>query len=534
LARLLLCLDHSQEIATMANLQLFMSSRGAQAPAANTVNEAGGNAYVRDPRAALALYAVTGCLNGTFYAEATTQLAQTLALCESVTAEFVAQVAIYARQQSHMKDMPALLLAHLANRDGDVLEKAFGRVVDNGRMLRNFVQIVRSGVTGRKSLGSRPKRLVREWLTSASTDRVLGAAIGGNPSLADIVRMVHPRPGDATREALYGWLIGRPYAPAALPESVRAYEVFKSDPRGDLPDVPFQYLTSLPLTKPHWKTIALRGSWQATRMNLNTFARHGLFSDKEVVGVVAKRLRDPEALANARVLPYQLMVAYMNASADMPERIVDALQDAMEIATRSVPKLQGNVVVAVDVSGSMASPVTGYRKGATTVARCVDVAALIVASLRRSNPAIRVMPFDTEVREVKLNRRDSVMTQAKTLAGMIGGGTAVSAPIAKLVKEKAKVDLVVIVSDNQSWVDMRAGRGGTETMRQWQAVRAANPGARLVCIDLQPYATSQTVEGKAGVTHIGGFSDAVFEVLAGVARGDTAGQWIERIETTPL
>src|SRR4051812_19696021 len=100
----------------MANLQLFMSSRGAQAPAANTVNEAGGNAYVRDPRAALALYAVTGCLNGTFYAEATTQLAQTLALCESVTAEFVAQVAIYARQQSHMKDMPALLLAHLANR----------------------------------------------------------------------------------------------------------------------------------------------------------------------------------------------------------------------------------------------------------------------------------------------------------------------------------------------------------------------------------------------------------------------------------
>jgi 60 kDa SS-A/Ro ribonucleoprotein len=252
------------------------------------------------------------------------------------------------------------------------------------------------------------------------------------------------------------------------------------------------------------------------------------------VGVVAKRLRDPEAIANARVLPYQLMVAYMNASADMPERIVDALQDAMEIATRSVPKLKGNVVVAVDVSGSMASPVTGYRKGATTVVRCVDVAALIVASLRRSNPAIRVMPFDTEVREVKLNRRDSVMTQAKTLAGMIGGGTAVSAPIAKLVEEKAKVDLVVIVSDNQSWVDMRAGRGGTETMRQWQAVRAANPGARLVCIDLQPYATSQIVEGKAGVTHIGGFSDAVFEVLAGAARGDTAGQWVERIEATPL
>ena len=518
----------------MANPQLFQSLRGAHAPTANAINEAGGDAYLRDPRAALALYAATGCLNGTFYAVASTQLAQTLALCESVPAEFVAKVAIHARQRSHMKDVPALLLAHLATRDGDVLEKAFARVVDNGRMLRNFVQIVRSGVTGRKSLGSRPKRLVREWLASASTDHVLGAAVGGNPSLADVVRMVHPRPEDATREALYGWLIGRPHAPAALPESVRAYEIFKSDPRGDLPDVPFQYLTSLPLTKAQWKTIALRGTWQATRMNLNTFARHGLFSDKEVVGVVAKRLRDPEAIAKARVLPYQLMVAYMNASADIPARIVDALQDAMEIATRSVPTLPGKVVVAIDVSGSMASPVTGYRKGATTVVRCVDVAALIVASLRRVNRSIRVMPFDTEVRAVKLNPRDSVMTQAKTLAGMVGGGTAISAPIATLAKAKAKVDLMVIVSDNQSWVDTRAGRGGTETMRQWQAVRATNPEARLVCIDLQPCATSQAVEGVAGVTHIAGFSDAVFELLADTARGDTASQWIERIEATPL
>jgi len=534
LARLLLFQVQPKEIATMANLQLFQSSRGALAPPANAVNEADGDAYLRDPRAALALYAATGCLNGTYYADAATQLAATLALCESVPAEFVARVAIHARQHSHMKDMPALLLAHLANRDGDVLEKAFARVIDNGRMLRNFVQIVRSGVTGRKSLGSRPKRLVRQWLASASTEGVLGAAVGGNPSLADVVRMVHPRPEDPARDALYGWLLGSSYAPAALPESVRAYEVFKSDPRGDLPDVPFPYLTSLPLSKAQWKSIAMRGTWQATRMNLNTFARHGVFSDKEVVGVVAKRLRDPEAIAQARVLPYQLMVAYRNVSADMPERIVDALQDAMEIATRSVPKLHGKVVVAVDVSGSMASPVTGYRKGATTVVTCVDVAALMVASLRRANPAIRVMPFDTEVREVRLNRRDSVMTQAKTLAGMIGGGTAVSAPITMLARQKAKVDLVVIVSDNQSWVDTRGGQGATETMRQWQAVKAINPKARLVCIDLQPYATSQTVEGTAGITHIAGFSDAVFELLADAARGDTAGQWMERIEATPL
>ena len=73
----------------------------------------------------------------------------------------------------------------------------FGRVVDNGKMLRNFVQIVRSGATGRKSLGSRPKKLVQHWLLSASEAQLLQAAVGNSPSLADVVKMVHPKPAEA-------------------------------------------------------------------------------------------------------------------------------------------------------------------------------------------------------------------------------------------------------------------------------------------------------------------------------------------------
>lgn len=42
--------------------------------------------------------------------------------------------------------------------------QAFSRVVDNGKMLRIFVQIMRSGAVGRKSLRTRPKRMVRHWL----------------------------------------------------------------------------------------------------------------------------------------------------------------------------------------------------------------------------------------------------------------------------------------------------------------------------------------------------------------------------------
>lgn len=516
----------------MANTTLFASTRGPMLPAATTRNEAGGLAYARKPQAALALYAATGCFNGTFYASAETQLEMVLTLCAQVEPGFVARTAIYARQTAHMKDMPALLLASLSVRDRDAFAAAFPRVVDNGRMLRNVVQILRSGRVGRKSLGSQPKRLVREWLERASVAQIMSAAIGNAPSLADVIKMVHPKPADAEREALYAWVIGKHCDESKLPERVRAYEAFKRDPECSLPDLPFQYYTSLPLTPSHWKTLALNASWQSLRQNLNHFARHGVFEDATVLRQVAAKLGDANGIRRARVFPYQLLTAFQ-ATSKLPNAIGAALQDAMEVATRNVPALQGDVVVAVDVSGSMASPVTGYRKGATTATRCVDAAALVAACIQRTHPGARVMPFDTDVRELRLNPRDSVTTQAQQLAKLCGGGTNVSAPLAKLNRERAKVDLLVLVSDNESWRDTRSG-GATETMRQWETIKARCPQAKLVCIDLQPVATSQTVE-RNDVLHVGGFSDAVFDLIANfAAEGAGAQRWVEKIASIEL
>ena len=61
-----------------------------------------------------------------------------------------------------MKDMPALLLAVLAQKDVNMLARVFDQVVDNGKMLRNFAQIIRSGAVGRKSFGNRPKKLMTD------------------------------------------------------------------------------------------------------------------------------------------------------------------------------------------------------------------------------------------------------------------------------------------------------------------------------------------------------------------------------------
>ncbi len=521
----------------MVNTQLFHTAKGALLPTATARNQAGAPAYALSPRHQLAQLAATGCLNSTFYADAEAQLDQMLALAQSVDPEFVAKTAVYARQ-AHMKDMPVLLAAQLAVRDVALLAKVFGRVVDNGKTLRGFVQMLRSGQLGRKSLGSRPKKLVQQWLLSATEQQLLNAAVGTAPSLADVVKMVHPKPAEAWRAAWFAWLIGRPFDATALPPLTAAFERFKRElaegkAPAEVPAVPFQLLTALPLKTEHWAQIARDGSWQMVRQNLNTFARQGVFGVKGMETVVADKLRDPEAVRRARVLPFQLLSAYKAAGNEVPAMVREALQDALDVALANVPAFVGRVVVCPDVSGSMSSAVTGNRGSATSSVRCIDVAALVAAAICAKNRQARVLPFEQSVVSLRLNPRDSVLTQAQALAAIGGGGTNCSAPLSLLNREKAEVDVVILVSDNESWVDANR-RGATQTMQEWEQLKRRNPRARLICLDLQPYATTQAAE-RADIMNVGGFSDAVFTMMARFATGQTGAEhWVGEIDKIAL
>ncbi|WP_295455784.1 RNA-binding protein [uncultured Thiodictyon sp.] len=525
----------------MANKQLFASSRGRLLPGADTVNEAGGLAYALPPKAALAQLVMTGTLGNAFYANAQAQLGALLDCARQVDPLYVAKTAVFARRHGYMKDTPAVLVAMLTLSSPDLARRAFEQVVDNGRMLRNFVQVLRSGVLGRKSLGSAPKRMVQRWLDDRAVAQLMNDAVGQSPSLADIIKMVHPRPVNPEREAVYGWLLGRTVAAEQLPEQVRTYEAFKAalaagDQQAPLPAVNFQLLTALPLTPAHWIEIARRAPWQTLRMNLNAYARHGVFGERGTDGLVsdlAARLRDRETIRRARVFPFQLLATWRALDERVPVELREALQDAMEIALENVPVLAGKVYVLPDVSGSMGAPVTGARQGASSQVTCRDAAALIASAILRHNPSAQLIAFDDQVRPLALNPRDSVTTNAAVLARTGGGGTNTSQPLAWLNARQARGDLVLYCSDNASWMDHRHA-GATETLRQWEAFRVRNPAARLVCLDLQPYASSQALS-RADILNIGGFSDAVFEVLGRFARGEHDGEhWVAAIEAVEV
>jgi 60 kDa SS-A/Ro ribonucleoprotein len=542
----------------MANKSLFasMKSRFARADARN---EAGGRAYALEPKHALAQMAATGCFNGAYYAQADEQLATLKTLVDQVADNaFLAKLAVYSRQRAMMKDMPVALLLVLSKRDPALFRKVFDRVVDNGRTLRTLVQLLRSGQFGRKSLAYSLQRAVQRWLNTASVEKLLSASIGNDPSLRDVLRLARPTPPDNARRALFGWLTDKPvekWAPATeadLPEEVMALAAFRkaetAEARililGNL-HARWDLLADTARGSAVWAGIARRMGPQALRMNLNTLVRHGVLgrdANREMVDYVAARLADPDEISRSRQFPYQFLAAYLNASDEVLQKIRVALHKAAEIACGNVPELPGPVVIGLDVSGSMSMPITGKRgRGATSKMRCVDVAALFAAAILRRNPESVVIPFDTAAYEAKVDPSDSVLSLAKRLAEYGGGGTNCSLPLAAANARYGNRRFAgcVLVSDQESWVG--AGRGGsTAVITEWQAfvrnqigLHGKNfAGPKLVCIDLQPYTTTQAPD-RSDILNIGGFSDAVFSVVAAFL-GDDRGRFVAEVEKVEL
>ena len=76
--------------------------------------------------------------------------------------------------------------------------------------------------------------------------------------------------------------------------------------------------------------------------------------------------------------------------------------------------------------------------------------------------------------------------------------------------------------------------GATQTMQEWDLLKTRCPRAKLVCIDLQPYGTTQAAE-RSDILNVGGFSDAVFSMVAAFAE-DRLGpdHWVGEIERITL
>ena len=585
------------------NKKVF-GTEGAGVAVADDVNHAGGKAYKYDSETAAAVFCMTAMFpEGAHdhHLDGAEQLKQFQNILNECDPKYVAKLAVYARYHGKMKDAPLLatmmLVAHKAlitmeeaittDAVGIIdgyFEDVFPIVADTPAQFRNAAQIVRSGVLGRRSFGSRLKRIFTQRLFDFGIDYLVRRGLTGQkPSLADVIAMIHPDPGTqgdnaAAWRALFGYVRGvdprqragdrMTYHEADLPPLLKEYEAFKKDPA----NVPIpegieilQIMGMLPKgATARWAELARRMSWTQLFKNMATLARQGAFEDEGTVEYVAEQLRDGDKVRLSRQFPYALFVALLTIdppkdfyghraepTAEVPFKVKEALTDALDESLRNIPAIPGQLVVGIDTSGSMHSPLNER-----TVARYIDVSALFGAAALRANPESWILPFDTQVNQMRLSHRDSVASIAEKLSKSGGVGTNISdvfrVTLERVKKdEKFRPDAIILISDMQTWMEGTGiyeeygwgNRHGTVANEMFAEIKKRCGGkTKLVCWNVAAGQTTQAV--GANVLNLGGFSEALWKAVSAFLKGgEVAGKaqaagdvdtWLKEIKAVPL
>jgi 60 kDa SS-A/Ro ribonucleoprotein len=129
------------------------------------------------------------------------------------------------------------------------------------------------------------------------------------------------------------------------------------------------------------------------------------------------------------------------------------------------------------------------------------------------------------------------MTNARLLADLPAGGTNCSLTLDHLNANKLSADVIILISDYESWLDSRSyAGGGTGLANAWTLFKQRNKHAKLVCLDITPHPTTQVqAESDPSVLQVGGFSDSVFDIVSMFARDELSpAKWVGEIEAVEL
>lgn len=487
----------------------------------------------------------TGVFENTFYADSSTLMEEALevfARMAAQDAELFAKMIVYARNEGLLRIVPITALTVLSTVDTARFALAFPRVIRTPNDLKDFVTLIRKASV-RGGLGRAVKRAVNDWLLGLTEYHAIKyGSRSGDVTLRDALRIAHPKPRDARTDVLFRYLINglteeRAGRIQELLPQVWAFEQLK---RADSPDerkrliaegrLPYEVVVgAVSPDTDLWVELMRQMPYMALLRHLNTLRRAGVFGRKGLDRYVADRLSHSDAVAKSKVLPFRFSIAHRMLHREVPRRVSEALEAALELSFANLPEIDGVTCIAPDVSGSMSmGSVSGRGK-----ARFIDIAALFAAAcLKKAADAI-VLPFNASVVTVRMSARDTLMTNADRIVKLGGGGTAVAAPISYLIERKKKVDTFIGITDNEDWCYGWDGKSVSQFqtppkqrgdewgfLNAWRKYkRFVNPRAKAFLLTIAPYRHAVAPQNEKDVWFIYGWSDAVLPFIARTLQG---------------
>jgi 60 kDa SS-A/Ro ribonucleoprotein len=238
-------------------------------------------------------------------------------------------------------------------------------------------------------------------------------------------------------------------------------------------------------------------------------------------------LQDVDLLARARVHPINVLVAQRTYASGRSARgesawvptpkIVDALDAAFYGAYGAVAPAGTRTLLALDVSGSMGSPVSGLP---ITCREAAGALALVTAS---TEPEHRFVGFtagargygDTAVTELDISPRDRLDDVCRDLATLPFGATDCAAPMVWALRHRVEVDTFHVYTDNETWFGSIHPHQALRQYRERMGI-----AARLVVAAMTATGRSIADPADPGQLDVSGFDAAVPQLLADFSRGD--------------
>lgn len=547
-------------------LSTFSLRKAPQAQAATPrqiLNAAGGYTYAVDDWARLRRFLTLGTDGGTFYTTDSTLTRETaevvLRLAAVDAVGLVRRIVEVSEAGRAPKPNPALFALAIAAAADDVDGRraamaALPRVARTGTQLFLFAGYVEQF----RGWGPTLKRAVAQWYTEPPVDRLAYQLVKyrqrGGWSHRDLLRLASPAGVvDPARRIALNWAVGKGLGdteqrssaarPAVrvqvVPDELAVIADFEDAQAattaaqwvqiiGRGHGLSWEMLPDAALAQPAvWEALIARGMPQTALMRqLPRLTRLGLLAG-DTGAVVAAQLADAARLAKARVHPINILVAqrtYASGQAVRGQgewrpvpRIADALDAAFYAAYGAVRPSGKRTLLALDISGSMASRVSGLP------VTCREAAVALALVTAATELAHRIVGFtagrggfeDTAVRGLDIGPRRRLDDVCRYTARLEMGRTDCALPMIWARKHRVKVDTFHIYTDNETWYGDVHPHQALQQYRQRMGI-----DARLVVVAMTATRNSIADPADPKQLDISGFDSTVLTLLADFSRGD--------------
>ena len=474
-----------------------MSKFNMNATIPMTTNHEGLAAYEMSDKDKLVTQVLTSFFNEEkFYGDNSEEIKETITKVVKSDPEFVSRLCMFARNEFNMRSISHVLVSFLAfyPEGKPYVKTTVKNIIKRGDDATEILACYLS-MFGKPIPNSLRKALRDIFPTFDAYTLAKYKGEGKTVKMRDILCLAHPVPTSAEQSEAWKKLLEGTLEPAYTWETE---------------------LSAKGNNKETWEALiaSKRLPYMATLRNLRNIITAAPDNYRDVLNYIC----NPEAVRKSKQLPFRYLSAYNN----VPNGLIgngaaEALEKAADISVDNLPKIPGRTVIAIDVSGSMHSPVSRNSD-----VRCCDIAMLLGIIANRICEESVVYMFDTSIQEFRVPQRNGILYMAKTLS-RCGGGTEMSLPFKKMLADHIDCDRVIIISDEECNYDSGwSGWRGNRTVQHYadEYRRESGNNIWVHAVDLCGYGTQQFTGSKTNI--IAGWSEKIFEFILLAEQGSSS------------